>query len=138
MMQAPLQSRVVGMFLFLSFSFLFLFISFSFFSLFFHLSPRHFRQRFMRQSFLHMLYGPQQKKKHSKNSHSIIYFPTSSGMSERSIAYERSIACERSEQCVASERVIGENDRANGRASGPVLQSGLLVILDHSAMKGSF
>ena len=35
-------------------------------------------------------------------------------------------------QCGASERVSGASERANGRASGPVLTSGFLVILDHS------
>ena len=38
-----------------------------------------------------------------------------------------------SEQGGASKQVSGANKRANGRANGPVLQSGLLVILDHSA-----
>ena len=43
------------------------------------------------------------------------------------------LACEQSEQCGASERVSGVSERANGRASGPELQSVFLVILAHSA-----
>ena len=34
-----------------------------------------------------------------------------------------------------SEQVSGGSERANGRASGPVLTSGFLVILAHSAAK---
>ena len=34
-----------------------------------------------------------------------------------------------------TERVSGASELAKGRASGPVLQSGFLVILDHSATK---
>ena len=45
---------------------------------------------------------------------------------------ERSGGCERSEQSVASERVSGASERANGRASGPVLQSVFLAVIDHS------
>ena len=39
---------------------------------------------------------------------------------------------ERSEQSVASEQVSGASERANGQASGLVLQSVLLTVLDHS------
>ena len=46
---------------------------------------------------------------------------------------ERSGGRERSEQFGASERVSGANERANGRASGPVLQSVFLAVIDHSA-----
>ena len=52
-------------------------------------------------------------------------------MSER--ANERSGARKRSEQCGASEQVSGMSERGDRRASGPVLQSVFLVILDHSA-----
>ena len=45
---------------------------------------------------------------------------------------ERSGGRERSEQSAASERVSGASERANGRASGPVLQSVFLAVLDHS------
>ena len=38
-----------------------------------------------------------------------------------------------SEQPGASERVSGASERANGRASGPVLQSVFLAVIDHSA-----
>ena len=41
-------------------------------------------------------------------------------------------ACEQSEQGGASERVSGASERANGRASGPVLQSVFLAVIDHS------
>ena len=51
-------------------------------------------------------------------------------MSERTS--ERSGGRERSEQSGASERVSGASERANGRASGPVLQSVFLAVLDHS------
>ena len=50
-------------------------------------------------------------KEHRQNSHLIIYFPTSEGVSE----------------------VSGASERANGRASGPVLQSVFLAVFDHSA-----
>ena len=51
-------------------------------------------------------------------------------MSERTS--ERSGGRERSEQSEASERVSGASERANGRASGPVLQSVFLAVIDHS------
>ena len=47
---------------------------------------------------------------------------------------ERSGGRERSEQSGASERVSGASELANGRASGPVLQSVFLAVLDHSAL----
>ena len=56
------------------------------------------------------------RKKHRQNSHLIIPFPMSEGVSE------------------VSERVSGASERANGRASGPVLQSVFLAVFDHSAM----
>ena len=34
----------------------------------------------------------------------------------------------------SSERVSGASERANGRASGPVLQSVFLAVFDHSVM----
>ena len=46
---------------------------------------------------------------------------------------ERSGGRERSEQSGASERVSGASERANGRASGPVLQSVFLAVIDQSA-----
>ena len=46
---------------------------------------------------------------------------------------ERSEAREQSEQGEASEQVSGVSEQANGRASDPVLQSGFLIILAHSA-----
>ena len=48
-------------------------------------------------------------KKHRQNSHLIIHCPTSEGVSKVS-------------------------ERANGRASGPVLQSVFLAVFDHSAL----
>ena len=45
---------------------------------------------------------------------------------------ERSGARERSEQSGASERVSGASERGNGRASGPVLLSVFLAVIDHS------
>ena len=47
---------------------------------------------------------------------------------------ERSGGREQSEQSGASERVSGASDRANGRASGPVLTSRFLFVPDHSAI----
>ena len=47
---------------------------------------------------------------------------------------ERSGARKLSEQCGASERVSSASERANGRASGPVLQSVFLAVIDHSAI----
>ena len=46
---------------------------------------------------------------------------------------ERSGGRERSEQSGASERVSGASERANGRASGPVLQSVFLAVFEPSA-----
>ena len=74
----------------------------------------------------------QNRKKLRKNSHLIIHFPTSSGVSKVS---ERSGARERSEQYGASERVSGASERANGRVGGPVLTSAFLIILAHSAQR---
>ena len=51
-------------------------------------------------------------------------------MSAAEGASEQSGASERVSD--ASERVSGGSERANGRASHPVLQSGFLIILDHS------
>ena len=47
---------------------------------------------------------------------------------------ERSGGRERSEQSGASERVSDASKRANGRASGPVVQSVFLAVIDHSAL----
>ena len=46
---------------------------------------------------------------------------------------ERSGGREQSEQSRASERVSGASEWANGRVSGPVLQSVFLAVIDHSA-----
>ena len=51
-------------------------------------------------------------------------------MSER--MSEHSGGRERSEQSVASEQVSGASERANGKASGLVLKSVFLTVLDHS------
>ena len=42
---------------------------------------------------------------------------------------------EQSEQSGASKRVSGARERANGRASGPVLQSVFLAVIDHSVLE---
>ena len=47
---------------------------------------------------------------------------------------ERSGGRERSEQSGASEWVSSASEQANGRASGPVLQSVFLAVIDHSAL----
>ena len=44
----------------------------------------------------------------------------------------RSGGCKQSEQSGASIRVSGASERANGRASGPVLMSRFLFVPDHS------
>ena len=51
-------------------------------------------------------------------------------MSERTS--KRSGGRERSEQSGASEQVSGASERANERASGPVLRSVFLAVIDHS------
>ena len=43
-------------------------------------------------------------------------------------------SAQRSKQRGTSERVSGASKQANGRASGPVVQSVFLVVLDHSAV----
>ena len=43
---------------------------------------------------------------------------------------ERSGGREQSEQSGASEQVSGASERANGRASGPALQSVFLAVID--------
>ena len=58
--------------------------------------------------------------------HLIIHFLMSSDMSVR--------AHEQREQCRVSKWVSGASKWANGRASGSVLTSGFLVVLNHSAM----
>ena len=40
----------------------------------------------------------------------------------------------RSKQCRAIERVSGASEKVNGRASGPVLTSGFLIIPAHSGV----
>ena len=47
---------------------------------------------------------------------------------------ERSGGREQSEQFGASERVSGASERANGRASGTVLQSVFQAVLNHSVL----
>ena len=71
----------------------------------------------------------QNRIKHSKSSDLMIHFLTSLGVSEHSRAHEQS------EQCEAREQVSGASDQANGRASGPVLMSGFLIVLDHSYLQ---
>ena len=57
--------------------------------------------------------------------------------SERSRASKQKSECsgarERSKQCGTSEQVSGASKRANGRASGPVLQTVFLAVINHSA-----
>ena len=48
---------------------------------------------------------------------------------------ERSGGRERSQQSGARERVSGASERANKRASGPVLTSRFSFVLDHIATK---
>ena len=43
-----------------------------------------------------------------------------------------------SDHCLASEQVSGASEQANGRASVPVLMSGLLAVLDHSSGRRIF
>ena len=52
------------------------------------------------------------RKKHRQNSHLIIHFPTSEGVS----------------------KVSSASERANGQASGLVLQSVFLAVLDQSVI----
>ena len=75
----------------------------------FHLDSRRLEYRMYSHRFHRRTMG-QNRTKHRINSHSIIHFPTSEGVSE----------------------VSGASERANGRASGPILQSVFLVILAHS------
>ena len=44
---------------------------------------------------------------------------------------ERSGAHEQSEQCGASKQVSGASEQTNGQASGPVLTSGFLAVMNH-------
>ena len=66
----------------------------------------------------------QMKEKHKQNSHPIVHFLTSEGVSEMS---------EWANEWV-SEWVSGASERAIGRAIDPVLQSVFLVALAHSAL----
>ena len=61
----------------------------------------------------------------------IIHFPTSEGVSKVS---ERSGRRKQSKQSGAGKRVCPASERANGRASGPLLQYVFLAVLDHSAV----
>ena len=73
------------------------------------------------------------RKKHRQNSHLMINFLTSEGVSEVS---ER--ANERAQlraQSGASKRVSGVSDQANRRASGLVLQSVFFAVLDHNVLR---
>ena len=73
----------------------------------------------------------QNRIKHRINSYLINHCPTSEGVrevSERVSAAERASKASRAEQ---AQRVSGVSERANGQASGPVLQSVFLVVLAH-------
>ena len=72
-------------------------------------------------AFLSLSTMGQNREKHRINSHPIIHCPTNEGVSEVS----------RAEQ---AQRVSGASEQANGRASGPVLQSVFLALLAHSAL----
>ena len=82
-------------------------------------------------------------KKHKINSHLLIHRPTSEGVSKVSEwakwaseqTSERSGGRERSEHSGASERVSSVSERGNGRASGLVITSGFLNILNHSVVE---
>ena len=63
---------------------------------------------------------------HRKNSHLINHFSTSSGVSK--VSQQMSKVSGQVSKCVS-----GASKWANGRASGLGLQSGFLIILDHSA-----
>ena len=75
-------------------------------------------------------YGPEQPK-----------FPASNNSFSHELGsecaskwtHECNGACKQSEQYRASKWVSGASERANRRASGPVLQSVFLAVLDHSA-----
>ena len=58
---------------------------------------------------------------------SISILPADSVRGKANRVSERSRVRERSEYCGKSKRVSGASERANGRASDPVLQSGFLV-----------
>ena len=81
-----------------------------------------------------MHYGPEMKK-HRINSYPIIHCPTSEGVSEVSEWanewVQQSVWAKRG---VQSKQTSRASKWGSGRASGPVLQSGFLVILDHSEM----
>ena len=72
----------------------------------------------------------QNRKKHWKNSHLIIHFPTSEGVSEVSAA-ERTSEASRAEQ--ANEWAVQANEQMDKRVThwvtDPVLHSRFLVIL---------
>ena len=75
-----------------------------------HLSPKDFRVRGDLGSTKQRGTMVENRKKHRQNSHSIFHCPTIEGVSE----------------------VSGASKRANGRASGPVLQSVFLAVIDQS------
>ena len=83
----------------------------------------------------------QNRKKLRKKSYLIIHIPTSSRVSEVSErserASERVSAAERASEASRAEqaqRVSGASERANGRASGPVLTSLFFFVPDHCVM----
>ena len=75
----------------------------------------------------------QNRKKHRINSYLAV--PRAREWAKRASEQtsERSRGREQSEQSGSSKRVSGVGERGNGRASGPVLTSGFLTVLDHSA-----
>ena len=77
----------------------------------------------------------QNRKKHRIDSHLIIHFPTSEEVSEVS---KRVSAAERMSKVSRAERENEWGIQANGQASGPVLQSWFLMILDHSEPPARF
>ena len=78
----------------------------------------------------------QNREKHRIDSHLINHCPTSSGVSKASS--ERAQRSARAKRVVRSKRTNElckrTSEGANGRASGPVLISGFLIILAHSLL----
>ena len=74
----------------------------------------------------------QTREKHRINSHLINHCPTSLGVSEvKERASKRAQQSARAKRVVQSKRMSERCERTS-EVSGPVLQSGFLIILDHS------
>ena len=80
-------------------------------------------------------YGPEQKKKTSKNSHLMIHFPTYSGANEWAQWSAQAKQALRSKQMCEGCKQMSKRIIEWPKSIGPILKSKFLVVLDHSVLE---